>query len=287
MPSTSVKEQQCDINTKLFSSTKASATTTTTDTTKSCTTDKKNNDNENSLLPLYLPLGIAGGTIEFYTSWYRLKQLEKWKELAIRPKSILDCHPNDRDMYNNIHDNLIELTNRCLMVRKQMNQSLPPIQIIQPYDDYLVPQQSCIPNAGIGLFYKPPSGITKTKINTTTNLNLNNSDQKVIDSFHSQLIIDETILSQTPLSPPSCTTTANAVTSTVVESTEETQSDWSIPPNTTIAYYCGHFHTTQSLRQLVTDFSYVMLCPNTTSSSATLWVDPGPLHHIKARYINH
>jgi hypothetical protein len=52
-----------------------------------------------------------------------------------------------------------------------------------------------------------------------------------------------------------------------------------IPKGKTICYYCGHIHNFHSL-QTLEDTSYSMLV------SGDVFVDTGPLLHVKARYIN-
>lgn len=148
---------------------------------------------------------------EFERLWFRLQRLEKWKELAIRPSPV-ECDPEERKLLENELDNIPELQERCLAVRKQLNEQLPPIE--EAMDDHFVPKPSTIPNAGLGLFYSPP--------------------QK------------------------GCTV---------------------IPAGTILCYYTGHIHNFQSSK-LIQDKSYLMMV------QGNILVDPGPLKHIKARYIN-
>lgn len=86
----------------------------------------------------------------------RLQTLEKWKELAIRPSSLDACDPEDLDLFQKQQDDVAELQERCNQVRARMNASLPPIQIIKEWDCCLLPKESCIEGAGLGLFYRPP-----------------------------------------------------------------------------------------------------------------------------------
>ena len=60
------------------------------------------------------------------------------------------CDPDDDDMFRLPVDDLRVLTERCLHVRMLANNQLP----IRPCsnEQFLVPQPSCIPNAGNGLF---------------------------------------------------------------------------------------------------------------------------------------
>lgn len=149
---------------------------------------------------------------EFERLWFRLQRLEKWKELAIRP-SPEECDPEERKLLENELDNIPELRERCLAVRKQLNEQLPPIE--EAMDDQFVPKPSTIPNAGLGLFYYSPP-------------------QK------------------------GCTV---------------------IPAGTILCYYTGHIHNFQSSKS-IEDKSYLMMV------QGDILVDPGPLKHIKARYIN-
>lgn len=64
-----------------------------------------------------------------------------------------ECHIEDRQMMLWENDDLLELEKRCLEVRCELNQNLPPHELA--LDDLLVVKLSSIPNAGNGLFYKP------------------------------------------------------------------------------------------------------------------------------------
>jgi hypothetical protein len=147
---------------------------------------------------------------KFEDLWRRLEQLEKWKELAIRPEPI-ECDPDDLIFLEKDVDDVAELQKRCETVRRLMNEILPPIE--KRLDDDLIPKSSNIPNAGLGLFYQPSS-------------------------------------SSNPISK-----------------------------GTILCYYTGHIHNFQSAR-LIKDTSYLMMV------QGDVLVDPGPMKHIKARYIN-
>ena len=82
----------------------------------------------------------------------RLETLERWRELAIRPKKE-DCDPLDLDMLNDDFDNLPELSKRCTQARSAMNDNLPTLQTAQEAN--LVARPSNIPEAGLGLFFDP------------------------------------------------------------------------------------------------------------------------------------
>ena len=103
-----------------------------------------------------------------------------------------------------------ELTRRCLAVRRLMNKRLPPHELC--LDEWLNPQPSTIPNAGLGLFY----------------------------ATSAERIVEEGEI---------------------------------------LCYYCGHIHNFLSVK-VIEDKSYLMLV------SGDMFVDPGPLPSIKARYIN-
>jgi hypothetical protein len=92
----------------------------------------------------------------FEQLFQRLHVLEKWKELAVRPDSLDACDPEDLDLFEKELDDVPELQERCNQVRIRMNASLPPIEIIEEWDCCLVPKESCIEDAGLGLFYEPP-----------------------------------------------------------------------------------------------------------------------------------
>jgi SET domain len=139
----------------------------------------------------------------------RLYQLERWRELAIRPTRH-ECHEEDIELLGLEVDDCQELERRCLLVRTSMNDNLPGMDECR--DQELVPEPSTIPDAGLGLFYKPP---------------------------HAQ----------------------------------------PIPVGETICFYWGHVHNFRSASILV-EKGYLMLV------HGDVLVDPGPLPHIKARYIN-
>ena len=147
---------------------------------------------------------------EFEQLWFRLKTLELWKELAIRP-SKEDCHEEDKSLLQNELDDLQELQERCNHVRHLLNKNLPPIE--QALDKFLIPKKSRIPNAGLGLFYEPESP--------------------------NQIILKGTV----------------------------------------VCYYTGNIHSFHSSKK-IKDKSYLMMV------RGDVLVDPGPLKHIKARYIN-
>jgi len=140
----------------------------------------------------------------------RLKYLEIWKEIAIRPTTE-ECHEDDKDLLSKQIDDLTELSKRCLIARGQLNANLPPHELA--LDDSLIVQDSGIPNAGKGLFFNPPE------------------DSDII------------------------------------------------PCESTICYYTGHWHNNFSQKYL-TDKSYLL------NVAGDLFVDPGPMLSIKARYIN-
>eukprot|EP00977_Amphora_coffeiformis_P016009 scaffold4849_cov153-Amphora_coffeaeformis.AAC.5 len=83
----------------------------------------------------------------------RLRVLELWYELAVRPSEDT-CPLEDFDLLHEEDDNLIELKRRCLLTRAEMNFHSPPPEIVR--DDELWPFSSTIQGAGLGLFYLPP-----------------------------------------------------------------------------------------------------------------------------------
>ena len=94
-------------------------------------------------------------SVEFEKLWHRLVKLERWKELAIRP-SAEECDPEDVFLLEKHPVNLQMLQERCVHVRCEMNKHLPPIQQTA-LEDHLHAEPSTIPDAGLGLFYKPSS----------------------------------------------------------------------------------------------------------------------------------
>ena len=89
----------------------------------------------------------------FERLFHRLELLETWCELAIRPTSLHDCPLEDHDLFAKPVDNVVELQQRCLATRIQMNAILPLIEIIPQWDIYLIHRPSTIHGAGMGLFY--------------------------------------------------------------------------------------------------------------------------------------
>lgn len=96
--------------------------------------------------------------------FHRLAYLEKWNELAIRPKV---CDPEDEDLWNLKVDDIPQLQARCLEVRQRMNEVLPPIETTE-WEKSLKAKTSAIPNSGLGLYYEPsneqPKSIPKGTI---------------------------------------------------------------------------------------------------------------------------
>lgn len=86
----------------------------------------------------------------------RLEYLELWRELAIRPLEH-DVHPDDLHMLEKEVDDLKLLSKKCLQVRQDMNQNLPPHDLA--LDHTLMVMKSQIPNSGNGLFFEP-QGLT-------------------------------------------------------------------------------------------------------------------------------
>lgn len=86
----------------------------------------------------------------FHQIYNRLNYLELWKELAVRP-TVEQCHDDDQDLLSSDADDLTLLSERCLAVRQQLNQSLPPHDLA--LDHLLQVKDSNIPNAGKGLFF--------------------------------------------------------------------------------------------------------------------------------------
>jgi hypothetical protein len=84
---------------------------------------------------------------------YRLRYLELWYELAIRPTAD-DCWNEDADLLLQPNDHLETLQQRCWHVRALRNQVLPTPPVV-PLEDYLMSMTSQIPHAGQGLFYCP------------------------------------------------------------------------------------------------------------------------------------
>ena len=66
-----------------------------------------------------------------------------------------ECSEEDRDLLCRTDDDLEMLSNRCIEVRKLMNQSLP--LHLGNYEADLRSRASQIPGAGLGLFFLPPS----------------------------------------------------------------------------------------------------------------------------------
>jgi hypothetical protein len=123
---------------------------------------------------------------EFKELWSRLQVLEVWRELSIRP-TWDECHPDDRfllphkhkqddddnidtddennnneydydddDDDNDFVDDLQALTRQSDLVRTLMNDIVSTLAIQNTiWDEFLVVEQSQIPSAGLGLFYRP------------------------------------------------------------------------------------------------------------------------------------
>ena len=90
--------------------------------------------------------------LQYEHLYRRLEMLELWRELAVRPKReecVEDSDLLDRGDLDDVH----ELTERCLLVRGLMNDSLPPVE--EACDRHLIARKSSIPDAGLGLFFEP------------------------------------------------------------------------------------------------------------------------------------
>ncbi len=94
--------------------------------------------------------------VSFEDVCQRLKYLEMWREIAVRP-TIEKCHYHDKDLLNRELDDLVELSKRCLDVRRQMNSILPPHDLALDEQSLMI-KDSGIPNAGNGLFFVPHAG---------------------------------------------------------------------------------------------------------------------------------
>jgi hypothetical protein len=93
--------------------------------------------------------------VKYEHLYRRLEMLELWRELAIRPKR--EEWVEDSELFDQELDDVQELTKRCLRVRELMNDSLPPVE--DAHDRHLVASKSGIPNAGLGLFFDPSTGL--------------------------------------------------------------------------------------------------------------------------------
>jgi hypothetical protein len=87
--------------------------------------------------------------VKYEHLYRRLEMLELWRELAVRPKRE-EC-VEDSDFWDRELDDVQELTERCLLVRGLMNDSLPPVE--EACDRHLIARNSGIPDAGLGLFF--------------------------------------------------------------------------------------------------------------------------------------
>ena len=92
----------------------------------------------------------------FHQIWRRIEILNRWYELAVRP-SEEECSPDDLDLLQRETDDCQELARRRDAARKCMNEKHLPY-ITTQYEDDLIPKQSTIPDAGLGLFYVPRNG---------------------------------------------------------------------------------------------------------------------------------
>jgi hypothetical protein len=96
---------------------------------------------------------------KFEQIFERLQYLEKWLEVAIRPSCREICDPEDLDLFDKELDDVPLLQKRCDDVRKLMNKTLPPIETIKKWDEFLQPGLSTIGEAGQGLFYRGTTNI--------------------------------------------------------------------------------------------------------------------------------
>ncbi len=214
---------------------------------------------------------------EFEELWHRLQVLEAWRELAIRPASVEECHPHDRFLLPTNHrqkkwekttdrkqqqeeeeegsapftmDDVNALQDQSLKVRQFMNDAMTTMAIeTTEWDDHLVARTSQISKAGLGLFYIPLA---------TTNPS---SPQQ-----------------PSPSSLPAPQQPQN-------EKAEEEPSGGGVvvPPDTVLCYCTGHIHSFSSSRRLLEsplDRSYLLWIQGDTL------VDPRSLPHVKARYVN-
>lgn len=95
---------------------------------------------------------VNRGQPSFDDLQFRLTQLERWRELAVRPTRH-DSHPDDRILLDETVDDLDALSEHCRRARALMNNMLPLHE--KARDDELVARVSTIPGAGLGLFYDP------------------------------------------------------------------------------------------------------------------------------------
>jgi len=116
----------------------------------------------------------------------------------------------------------------------------------QLLDDHLVSKTSQVPNAGLGLFYEPELMRRDTPTCTAATTNDNNNDNNDDNKDDNK---------------------------------DDDNDDQIIPKGTPICIYTGHVHTYASVKRLK-DRGYLM------AILEGIFVDPGPVHRIKARYIN-
>ena len=236
---------------------------------------------------------------KFRELWQRLKVLEKWNELAIRPKSIGECHPDDRflfsssisnnnnnnddddEKYNddddddddNFVDDLPALRKQCLLVRNLMNTTISTLSIeTTKWEKNLVVRTSQILNAGMGLYYDIPapssslplSSTKETSSKSTTNNNNNNNT-------HDEPLADDT--------------TGGGIDDAAADATDAADDDDiqvfpdTIPEGSVLCFYTGHVHNHSSASRV--DKSYLLWIRGDTLVTAGNMPTT-----VTARYIN-
>lgn len=260
----------------------------------------------------------------FEELWHRLQALEAWRELAIRPASVEECHPQDRHLLpanyrttttikgweaarNDDDDGTVDeeedeqeqpddmpaLKEQCLSVRRSMNEVMSTMAIeTTEWDGRLVARTSQIPDAGLGLYYEYDDVVVVVPPATTADA--------------------DATATTAPAGAPPASSSPPATTAA------------SVPTDTILCYCTGHIHSFSSSRELPVSSSPATttttqpppgstpavpgdttLCyytghihsfsssrELTQDRSYLLWVrgdtlvDPRSLLYVKARYIN-
>lgn len=126
----------------------------------------------------------------------RLRYLELWWELAIRPLGN-ECHLDDLPMLQLQVDDCPELLNRCLQVRKLRNDCLPPHDLV--LDDDLFPEKCSIANAGMGLYSSIPVQKGQTICYYCGHIHNFHSSQTLEDTSYLMLVSGDVLVDTGPL----------------------------------------------------------------------------------------
>jgi hypothetical protein len=252
------------------------------------------NSNSNSSCTTPYFLGFERST-EFEELWHRLQVLERWRELAIRPTSVEECHLNDRFLLPVNHrqkkkKEKKERDEEVVVVEMQMNQYDHRIgtqhdEVDDDDDDENNSEQdesriSSSSSSSSSFVMDDMKALQDQSLKVRQQMNNTMSTMAIeTTEWDEHLVVRASQISMAGLGLYYIPSTIPSVTTT----TDSISVPQLIPTNTVLCYCTGHIHSFSSSRQLLrnpNDREYLLWVHGDTL------VDAQSLLYVKARYVN-